>query len=149
MASCERFPRAQTLTGFQKVRNPSSADGVKKQRDLTKCRLKRGLKISSFLDLFHIYFNECSLIPGAITLKRRLKPLRGTLVCGSPVHRTALLDGVDRSPPLTSYSCNVTTPSPMSFSANFCRTPFCRWMRLYISGCVNMGSSISLWPLRR
>lgn len=51
-----------------------------------------------------------------------------------------------RSP--TSNSCSVTTPSAMSLSEYFFSTCSCRRICLYISGWVNMGSSISLWPNR-
>lgn len=48
----------------------------------------------------------------------------------------------------TSNSCCVTTPSAMSLSEYFFSTCSCRRICLYISGWVNMGSSISLWPKR-
>lgn len=48
----------------------------------------------------------------------------------------------------TSNSCSVTTPSAMSLSEYFFSTCCCRRICLYISGWVNMGSSISLWPNR-
>ncbi len=47
---------------------------------------------------------------------------------------------------LTSYSLWETDPSAIIFSAYCCRQVFMALIFLYISGCVNIGSSISLWP---
>lgn len=49
----------------------------------------------------------------------------------------------------SSYSGWLTTPWDTSNSAYFCSTGFCLRICLYMSGCVNIGSSISLWPFRR
>ena len=50
---------------------------------------------------------------------------------------------------LTSYSCWLTVPSAISFSAYLTRHVFICLIFLYMSGCVNIGSSISLCPFFR
>lgn len=46
-------------------------------------------------------------------------------------------------------SSAVTTPSLIRFSEYFSRHGLVFLILRYISGCVNIGSSTSLWPLRR
>ena len=50
---------------------------------------------------------------------------------------------------LTSYSCWLTVPPAISFSAYLTRHVFICFIFLYMSGCVNIGSSISLCPFFR
>lgn len=49
----------------------------------------------------------------------------------------------------TLTSSALTTPSEINFSAYLSRTGLVALIVLYMRGCVNIGSSISLWPLRR
>ena len=49
----------------------------------------------------------------------------------------------------TFTSSGVTTPSSISFSAYLSRAGLVFLILRYIRGWVNMGSSTSLWPLRR
>mmetsp|Transcript_11264 Transcript_11264/g.39233 ORF Transcript_11264/g.39233 Transcript_11264/m.39233 type:complete len:300 (+) Transcript_11264:1333-2232(+) len=50
---------------------------------------------------------------------------------------------------IASTSSIVVTPSSISRSVYICTTVLCSAMRLYMIGCVNIGSSCSLWPCRR
>ncbi len=94
----------------------------------------------------HIYskagvISKCDLMP---EVQQVVTPNKTAY--SSSYQYTVYLTEANRSQ--TSNSCSVTTPSAMSLSEYFFSTCSCRRICLYISGWVNMGSSISLWPNR-
>lgn len=96
----------------------------------------------------HIYskarvISKCDLMH---TVQRMVIPNKTAY--SSSYQYTVYLTGANSIRSQTSNSCSVTTPSAMSLSEYFFSTCSCRRICLYISGWVNMGSSISLWPNR-
>ncbi len=108
------------------------------RRSASICRSASGNVVSSFSShLVFLYFDQ-STANGGLKLERMV-----LLVWKPP--------SIAWRKPATilSASSAAITPCAASLSAYSLRVPGCALMILYISGCVTIGSSCSLWPSLR